>query len=78
MHVSRKRITAMTALISPGNNLQGFVFISVMLCLLMSVLAIRLPQMSKHVANSLTIKQLMKLCVSYSIHSAPFPGKGLQ
>lgn len=68
----------MTALISPGNNLQGFVFVLVMLCLLMSVLAIRLTQMSKHDANSLTIKQLMKLCVSYSIHSSPFPGKGLE
>lgn len=64
MHVSSKRRnTAMTALISPGNNFQGFVFVLVMLCLLMSVPAIRLTQMSKHDANSLTIKQLMRfLC----------------
>lgn len=68
----------MTALISPVNNFQGFAFVLVMLCLLMSVLAIRLMQMSKHDASSLTTRQLMRLCVPYSIHSALFPGKGLE
>lgn len=68
----------MTALISPGNNFQGFVFVLVMFCLLMSALAIRLTQVSKHDTNSLTTKQLMRLCVSHSIHSALIPGKGLE
>lgn len=79
MHVScTRRIRDMTALISSVNNFQGFVFVLVMLCLLVSAVAVRLMQRFKHDASSLTIKQLMRLCVLHSIHSALFPGKGLE